>query len=81
MSQTVTVKNVTFGEGHPKIAIPLTAPDLSGLEKALAPWRQCLEEFPWLTTFPEVPDARKARSMCHAWSASPVYFLLKCGLA
>ena len=55
--------------------------DLPGLEKALAPWRQCLEEFPWLTTFPEVPDARKARSMCHAWSASPVYFLLKCGLA
>lgn len=35
MSQTVTVKNVTFGEGHPKIAIPLTAPDLSGLEHAL----------------------------------------------
>lgn len=42
MSQTVTVKNVTFGEGHPKIAIPLTAPDVSGLERAL----EALQEGP-----------------------------------
>ncbi len=42
MSQTVTVKNVVFGEGHPKIAIPLTAPDLAGLEQAL----EALQEGP-----------------------------------
>lgn len=42
MSQIVTVKNVTFGEGHPKIAVPLTAPDLSGLNQAL----EALQEGP-----------------------------------
>ncbi len=54
--------------------------DKEGMKMAMAPWRECLERFPWLTTFPEIPDATKARSMCHAWSAAPVYFLLKCSL-
>ena len=49
--------------------------DTQGVLEAMAPWRECLRKSPWLTTFPEVPDADRARSMCHAWSASPVYFL------
>lgn len=35
MAQPVLVKNLAIGEGQPKIAIPLTAPTLSGLEEAL----------------------------------------------
>lgn len=37
MAQPVLVKNLAIGEGQPKIAIPLTAPTLSGLEEALDP--------------------------------------------
>ncbi len=51
--------------------------DKEGVRKALAPWYACLEESPWLTTFPEVSSATSSRSMCHAWSSAPVFFLLK----
>jgi hypothetical protein len=39
---------------------------------SLIPWKQMLDE--GLTTFAEVPG--NARSDCHAWSASPVYYFL-----
>ena len=35
MAQPVLVKNLAIGEGQPKIAVPLTAPTLSGLEEAI----------------------------------------------
>lgn len=35
MAQPVLVKNLAIGDGHPKIAVPLTAPTLSALEDAL----------------------------------------------
>jgi alpha-L-rhamnosidase len=38
----------------------------------LIPWKQMLDA--GLTTFAEIPDP--ARSDCHAWSASPVYYFL-----
>ncbi len=57
-----------------------TLGDRDGMLRALESWRQCLEKSPWITTFPEVPGTHHSRSMCHAWSASPAYFLLKCNL-
>lgn len=36
MEQPVIIKNLTIGEGQPKIAIPLMASTLSGLEKSLS---------------------------------------------
>ena len=39
---------------------------------ALTPWKEMLDA--GLTTFAETPDP--ARSDCHAWSASPVYYFL-----
>jgi hypothetical protein len=40
--------------------------------EALTPWKEMLDA--GLTTFAETPDP--ARSDCHAWSASPVYYFL-----
>lgn len=48
--------------------------DEAAFMKALSPWRTCLNQ--GLTTFPEVPSL-SGRSWCHAWSAAPVYELLK----
>jgi hypothetical protein len=44
----------------------------------LGPWKQMLDK--GLTTFAEEPDP--TRSDCHAWSASPVYYMLSlvCGI-
>jgi alpha-L-rhamnosidase len=44
----------------------------------LVPWKQMLDK--GLTTFAEEPDP--TRSDCHAWSASPVYYMLSlvCGI-
>ena len=39
---------------------------------SLNPWKQMLDS--GLTTFAEIPG--NARSDCHAWSASPVYYFL-----
>lgn len=69
MAQPVLVKNLAIGEGQPKIAIPLTAPTLSGLEEALDP-------------LAEVPcDLVEWRGDCYApirepgsWQASLVLF-------
>ena len=41
MAQPVLVKNLAIGEGQPKIAVPLTAPTLSGLEEALDQLAEC----------------------------------------
>ncbi|MBV5281342.1 MAG: alpha-L-rhamnosidase N-terminal domain-containing protein [Paludibacter sp.] len=40
--------------------------------EALAPWKKMVDS--GLSTFAETPDP--ARSDCHAWSASPVYYFL-----
>jgi len=49
-----------------------------GFVALLDPWQKMLES--GLTTFAETPDP--TRSDCHAWSASPLYFLLSsvCGM-
>jgi alpha-L-rhamnosidase len=46
--------------------------------ETLVPWKQMIDA--GLTTFAETPDP--TRSDCHAWSASPVYYLLSlvCGI-
>lgn len=35
MGSTVRIRNLTLGEGRPKICVPLTAPDLAGLKAAV----------------------------------------------